>query len=125
VEAGVEAGVDAAQEASGPVSCDINTGKVPINSCTACYQAFTVLGSTINCDNTQMPIAGSHGGVADLLGCYEACLNTANCAFFAYYPSAQWCNMTSACNAPYASSGTSGTLGQIGAPPSGGVSTCP
>jgi hypothetical protein len=79
-------------------------------------QAWTVLGSNIDCDRSQMPISGSQGNIPSLLDCYFLCLATTGCQYFDYYPSAQWCNMTTLCSPPYESSQSSGQLNQLNPP---------
>jgi hypothetical protein len=121
---GCHAATDATNACTaGKCSCDAANGWAPINSCTDCYAQWSVVGTNIDCDNTQMPIAGS-GMAGNANACFTLCANTSGCAFFDFYPAASWCNLTSACVAPYKTSGSSGTLFKMNAAPAGGVSTC-
>jgi hypothetical protein len=105
-------------------ACNSVNGWVPINSCQACYKAWTLVGTNIDCDNSQMPLAGSMP-VQGPLACYHLCVSTTGCKYFTFYPATGWCNMAALCAPPYATSNAQGELNEMNPPPAGGVSNCP
>jgi hypothetical protein len=105
-------------------TCDFANGWLPTGDCSGCYQAWTVLGSGIDCDNSQVPMGGG-SAAASLLDCYLLCFQTTGCQYFDYYPSTRSCNMTSFCSPPYATSQNSGQLNQLLSPQlSSGTNMC-